>query len=471
MKLTPYPEYKDSGQPWVGKIPTHWDLFRNGRLFSQCNETGYGDLPILEVSLKTGVRIRNMDNLKRKQVMSDREKYKRAAQGDIAYNMMRMWQGAVGVAPVDGLVSPAYVVVRPFSEVNCRYFAYLFRTNSYMNEVDGYSRGIVKDRNRLYWQDFKRIPSVVPPIIEQQQIARFLDAVGSKVQQFIRNKRRLIDLLKEQKQNIINQAVTKGLNPNVKFKPSGVEWISDIPEHWETRRLRTLAAVRASGVDKNTNEGEVPVMLCNYVDVYKNDRIATDIDFMKATATPEEIRVFELRSGDVIITKDSESWDDIAVPTFVPEALSGVVCAYHLALIRSFSGEMEGEFLFRAFSSDPVADQFRVSANGVTRFGLSQGAVKGGFFPVPPLNEQRTIIAYINEKCAEISQAVSRAEREIELMREYRTRLISDVVTGKVDVRGIEVPEIPDDEPLVLEDETSEADDLIDDDGGIDEND
>ena len=163
MKLASYPEYKDSGQPFLGDIPAHWNLFRNGRLFSQRNETGFGGLPILEVSLKTGVRVRDMENLKRKQVMSDREKYKRAAQGDIAYNMMRMWQGAVGVAPVDGLVSPAYVVARPFVDTESRYFSYLFRTSAYMREIDGYSRGIVKDRNRLYWEDFKRMSSCVPP--------------------------------------------------------------------------------------------------------------------------------------------------------------------------------------------------------------------------------------------------------------------------------------------------------------------
>ena len=469
MKLASYPEYKDSGQPSLGNIPAHWNLFRNGRLFSQRNETGFGELPILEVSLKTGVRVRDMENLKRKQVMSDREKYKRAAQGDIAYNMMRMWQGAVGVAPIDGLVSPAYVVVRPFPEVDCRYFSYLFRTASYMNEVDAYSRGIVKDRNRLYWQDFKRMSSPVPPVEEQRHITRFLDAAGSKAQRFIHNKRRFIELLKEQKQNVINQAVTRGLDPNVKLKPSGVEWIGDIPEHWDARRLRTLAAVRASGVDKNTNEDEVPVMLCNYVDVYKNDRITAAIDFMKATATPDEIRAFELKAGDVIITKDSESWDDIAIPTFVPEAMPGVVCAYHLALIRPFSGEIEGEFLFRAFSSDPVADQFRIAATGVTRFGLAQGAIKGAFFPLPPLEEQREIIAHINEKCAEISQAISKAEREIELMREYRTRLISDVVTGQVDVRGIEMPEVAEDELLALDEDVAESDDVIDDEGDMDE--
>jgi type I restriction enzyme S subunit len=104
--LTPYQDYKNSDLPWAGDIPEHWETWRNGRLFAQRNETGHGDLPILEVSLRTGVKVRDMDNLKRKQMMSDREKYKRAARGDIAYNMMRMWQGAVGVAPVDGLVSP-----------------------------------------------------------------------------------------------------------------------------------------------------------------------------------------------------------------------------------------------------------------------------------------------------------------------------------------------------------------------------
>jgi type I restriction enzyme S subunit len=133
-------------------------------------------------------------------------------------------------------------------------------------------------------------------------------------------------------------------------------------------------------------------------------------------------------------------------------------------LIRPFSREIEGEFLFRAFSSDPVADQFRVSANGVTRFGLAQGAIKGAFFPVPPLDEQRAIIAYISNRCTEISQGISKAERKIELMREYRTRLISDVVTGKVDVRGIEVPEVADAELLATDDGNAETDEVTDDD-------
>lgn len=110
----PYSGYRDSGLPWLGWVPEHWDVRRNGRLFAELNQTGFEDLPILEVSLRTGVRVRDMENGARKQQMTDRSKYKRAAKGDVAYNMMRMWQGAVGVAPVDGLVSPAYVVAHPF---------------------------------------------------------------------------------------------------------------------------------------------------------------------------------------------------------------------------------------------------------------------------------------------------------------------------------------------------------------------
>lgn len=161
--LKPYPEYRESGLPWLGRIPAHWDVRRNGRLFSQRNETGFADLPILEVSLKTGMRVRNFGDGKRKQIMTDHAKYKRAVRADIAYNMMRLWQGAVGVAPVDGLVSPAYVVANPHLGVDSRYYAYLFRISAYMEEVNKYSHGIVTDRNRLYWDEFKQMPSVFPP--------------------------------------------------------------------------------------------------------------------------------------------------------------------------------------------------------------------------------------------------------------------------------------------------------------------
>ena len=143
--LKPYPTMKDSSVPWLGAMPEHWKIQRNGRLFRFRKQVGFPELPILEVSIHSGVRRRDVENSGHKQVMADRAQYQRAVRGDIAYNMMRMWQGAVGVVPIDGLVSPAYIVARPFEEVNAPYFAYLFRTAAYMREVENYSRGIVPE--------------------------------------------------------------------------------------------------------------------------------------------------------------------------------------------------------------------------------------------------------------------------------------------------------------------------------------
>ncbi len=237
--LSPCPECKDSGLPWLGQIPAHWELRRNGRLFRQRNETGFPELPILEVSLNTGVRVRDFENATRKQVMSDREKYKRARQGDVAYNMMRMWQGAVGVAPVDGLISPAYIAAQPLPQTDARYYEYLFRIDDYKNEINKFSRGIVSDRNRLYWEDFKQIPSPFPPPEEQAAIVRFLDHADWRIRRYIRAKRQLIAMLNEQTKAIIHRAVTRGLDPNVRLKPSGVEWLGEVPEHWKLSRVKS----------------------------------------------------------------------------------------------------------------------------------------------------------------------------------------------------------------------------------------
>ena len=208
----PYPAYKPSGVEWLGDVPAHWQVVRNGRLFVQRNEIGFAGLPILEVSLRTGVRVRDMESSGRKQVMSDRNMYKRAVKGDIAYNMMRMWQGAVGTTPVDGLVSPAYVVAKPLAGTEPRYFSDLFQTTAYMSEVDKFSRGIVKDRNRLYWEDFKQMPTPCPRWSEQILIADAIDHGMATIDQRIRLAERQIDLLREYRTRLISDVVTGKLD-------------------------------------------------------------------------------------------------------------------------------------------------------------------------------------------------------------------------------------------------------------------
>jgi len=220
--------------------------------------------------------------------------------------------------------------------------------------------------------------------------------------------------------------------PYPSYKDSGVEWLEEIPAHWEVKRLKTLASVQLSNVDKKSVEGQESVRLCNYTDVYYNERITSDIDFMSVTATGEQVRRFSLRAGDVLITKDSESWTDIAVPAVVAEDMPDVLCGYHLAHIRPANGYV-GSFLSRAFAAIGPRDQFQVAANGITRFGLGGDAIRTGLFALPPEPEQRAIAAFLDRETARIDALVAKKERLIELLQEKRTALITRAVTKGLD--------------------------------------
>jgi type I restriction enzyme S subunit len=188
--------------------------------------------------------------------------------------------------------------------------------------------------------------------------------------------------------------------PYSTYKDSGVEWLGEIPAHWNVGRLKAFASVQLSNVDKKSVEGQEPVRLCNYTDVYYHERITPDLEFMPATATPDQIRRFSLREGDVLITKDSESWTDIAVPAVVAQDLPGVLCGYHLAHIRP-NEHVDGSFLSRAFAAIGPRNQFQVGASGITRFGLGGDAISTGLFALPPLAEQQAITAFLDRETHE----------------------------------------------------------------------
>ena len=172
---------------------------------------------------------------------------------------------------------------------------------------------------------------------------------------------------------------------------SGVQWLQKFPEHWKIKRLKTAATYCVSNVDKVAVNDELPVRLCNYTDVYYNDFISPEMGLMETTATPEEIRKFGLHVNDLVITKDSEDWRDIAVPAMVSETAADLVCGYHLAIIRPCVGQLYGPFLLRLLQSSAVNQQFQIAASGVTRYGLPKSAIGDAWIPVPPLDEQQTI--------------------------------------------------------------------------------
>jgi type I restriction enzyme S subunit len=216
------------------------------------------------------------------------------------------------------------------------------------------------------------------------------------------------------------------------YKDSGIEWLGKIPTHWAIQRIKSVASVQLSNVDKKSIEGQEHVRLCNYVDVYYNEHITGDLDFMAATATPEQVRRFSLHAGDVLVTKDSESWTDIAVPAVVETDLQDVLCGYHLALVRP-RPNCVGAFLARAFSAVGPRDQFQIAANGITRFGLGGDAIRAGLFAVPPTQEQLTIAGFLDRETARIDWLVAKKERLIELLQEKRAALITRAVTKGLD--------------------------------------
>ena len=433
-----YPNYRQPKMRWLPAVPEHWNEQRAKTFFREVDERSKtGQEELLSVSHLTGVTPRSQ----KKVTMFKAASYvgsKLCRPGDIVINTLWAWMAALGASRHAGIVSPAYGVYRPHraDSFNPAYLDYLLRTRAYVAEYIGRSTGIRASRLRLYPNQFLDIPLLQPPRPEQDQIVAYLRAQDAHIARFIKAKRDLIKLLTEQKLRIIDHAVTRGLDAAVALKPSGIEWLGEVPEHWEVALIKHVADVRFSGVDKHSHDHETPVRLCNYTDVYKNDRITDDMDLMRATATAAEVARLTLKAGDVILTKDSETPDDIGVPAWVPEDLPGVVCAYHLGLLRPVPDRVLGEFLFRAIGSARTAQQFHVLATGVTRFALGKHDVKNTVIALPPVAEQETICRWITDQCQPLNDAIQRAEEEIKLIREYRDRLIADVVTGQVDVRG-----------------------------------
>jgi len=449
VTLPPYPEYQSVDDTWFDRIPVHWKATALRGVLNQRNEKNnpIKTTQILSLSIAHGVTLysdRGRGGNKRK---GDLSAYKIAHEGDIVLNSMNVIVGAVGLSRYTGAISPVYYALYPNTiEASITYYDKVFSNPVFQRYLMIYGRGILIKKSdsgkfntirmKISPNDLKGTLLPLPPRTEQEQIVAYMRAQDAHIARFIQAKRDLIKLLTEQKLRIIDHAVTRGLDAAVTLKPSGIEWLGEVPEHWEVVLIKHVADVRFSGVDKHSHDHETPVHLCNYTDVYKNDRITDNMDLMRATATTAEIGRLTLKAGDVILTKDSETPDDIGVPAWVPNDLPGVVCAYHLGLLRPVPDRVLGEFLFRAIGSARTAQQFHVLATGVTRFALGKHDVKNAVITLPPVEEQTTICRWITEECQPLDDAITRAEEEIKLIREYRDRLIADVVTGQIDVRG-----------------------------------
>lgn len=462
--LKPYPAYKDSGVPWLGQVPEHWEVAPNRALFAEVKERNHPAEDMLSVTITRGIVKQKalLEGSSKKDGSNlDRSAYKLVQPRDIAYNKMRAWQGAIGASEFRGIVSPAYVVMRLRAD-DClsSYYHHLFRTVQFAKEAERWSYGITSDMWSLRPEHFKMIYTTSPPLAEQAAIVRFVDWANGRLERAMRLKRRQIALLNEQKQAIIHRAVTRGLDPNVKLKPSGVEWLGDVPEHWEVRAIGTITTLIQTGpFGSQLHSSEyvssgIPVINPSHM---SGGRLKPAPEVSIRGEKASELSRHMLRSGDIVIARRGE----LGRCALVEAAEEGWICGTGSLLLRSIASAVTPAFFQLVFSSHGIADMLSLSSIGSTMANLNAGTVARQRLPLPPIDEQEQIVHFIYKEAEIVATYISRLERQIDLLREYRTRLVSDVVTGKLDVRqaALELPEVENDGSLDnFADETDDED-------------
>jgi type I restriction enzyme, S subunit len=432
VDLKPYPEARTITLPWLQTVPPYWDVRRIKTLLREHDRrTKTGEERLLSLRMREGI-VDHLESGGKPVRPTDLIGYKIVEPGVLIMNRMRASSGLFGVASIGGLVSPDYATFRPTSSANTSYLLYLFKTPMLAQVFRGESRGLGTGEAgflRLYTGRFGAIEIPVPPIEEQQLIVRFLDTHGALTARLIRAKQRLIKLLEEQKQAIIHRAVTRGLDPNVRLKPSGVPWLGHVPEHWEVRRLKWVTRLQR-GYDLPAERrvvGPYPVVSSGGI-------IGTHIE---ARAATPGVVIGRYGSTDAVYFVDQDFW---------PHNTS--------LFVTDFQGNDERwcYYLLRTISKGDHAGKSAVP--GVDRKDLFDIRV-----PAPPVDEQRAVVGYLEVAALELDRSAAAIEREITLLREFRTRLVADVVTGKIDVRAAAaaLPEITESEPI---NEPSDGEDL-----------
>lgn len=434
--LKPYPEYKQSSSKWLGAVPVTWTVQNLRTLISKRTERNRADLPLLSVAREKGVFVRSLTDAAENHnvIPEDLSNYKVARAGDLVINKMKAWQGSMGIAPCDGIVSPAYFVFN-FRLANPAFGQRLLRSKPYVAHFGQASDGVRVGQWDLSIPGMRQIPVIVPPLAEQAAIVRFLDWANGRLERTIRAKRKVIALLGEQKQAIIHRAVTKGLDPTLAIKPSGDPWIGDVPEHWKMLKLRQLLSRTAV-----RNRADMPLLSV----VREKGVIKRDLDDREGNHNfiPDDLSNYKfVRCGQFAMNKMKAWQGSFGVSTF-----EGIVSPAYFVFDLKEVGEA---FFHLAIRSKAYVPFFAKASDGVRvgQWDLAESRMREISFFFPPEEEQKAIVDFVTESTATISVAMSRLEREIALLRDYGARLVADVVTGKLDVREA-AARLPDEAPL-----------------------
>ena len=395
---------------------------------------------MLSVTIGSGVVQQKLlleETSKKDSSNQDKSAYKLVRPGDVVYNKMRAWQGAIGVSDYTGIISPAYVVQRPRKGL-AHYFHYLLRTPTFAREAERWSYGITSDMWSLRPEHFKMIYGCFPPLTEQHGIVRFLNHIEEYFNRYICAKQKLIELLEEQKCAIINHAMTRGIDPCVRMKPSGIEWLGDVPEGWNVARLKVaLSRPTRNGLFKRKDQFGNGVPLINVADAYEDHFRVNPSSLERVRATPDEINRYGVRSGDIFFVRSSLKIEGTGRTVMAVDCASDTVFECHLVQVRPDSSKVDSRYLVLQLNSDLLRTYLISRCNVVTMATISQSVISACPILIPPIAEQERLVQWTDTQLSHLRQAIEHVKRQIVYIGEYRTRLIFDVVTGKLDVRQI----------------------------------
>jgi type I restriction enzyme S subunit len=417
-----YESYKDSGLEWLGQIPAGWEVRRNKNIFFEASELSKdGSETLLTVSHITGVTPRSEKSVN--MFMAETmQGYKVCKVGDLVINTMWAWMGALGTVRHHGICSPAYGVYRPIKDVpyDPRYFDYLFRTANFVTEMTRSSKGIVSSRLRLYAKDFYQLQTVVPSLREQQAIADYIIRHTATIDRKIDLLGQKIKLYQKLRKAIINEAVYQGLNPDIPRKHSGIEWLGEIPAHWEVKRGKDLFSEKS-----RKGHPHEPLLAASQ----KSGVVLKSMLEQRSVEAQKSFEQFKLVNiGDFVISLRSFE--------------GGIEIAYHRGIISPaytvFSAHANGlskNFYKHLFKSGLFIKKLQMLITGIREGqAIKFIEVQKTIFPKPPFDEQEEIALYLDKKTSAISAIIKKLKSQIPVLKELRKTLINDVVTGKINV-------------------------------------
>lgn len=443
--LKPYPERRNSGVDWLGEVPGHWRVVPLGSLLTIRSEKGRTDLPLLSVLREKGV-VRRSDlaaDENHNVMPDDLAAYKVARGGDLVINKMKAWQGSLGLAPCDGVVSPAYFVF-DLASSNIRFAERMLRSRPYVEQFARASDGVRIGQWDLGIPAMKRIACVVPPEDEQAAIVRFLDHADRRIRRSIAAKQKMIRLLEEQKAAMVQQAVTRGLDPDAPLKASGAQWLGDVPTHWTTKPFLRWCVQRVDYRGKTPDKTDSGVFLVTAKNIRRGwiDYEAS-CEFVSENDYEQVMRRGKPRLGDLLFTTEAP------LGNFALVDRDDVALAQRVIRFRLCPQQCDPEFVLHAVLSPYFQHQLLCRATGSTALGIKASKLPQLTLTLPPLEEQKAIMRWVAAETTAQTSGARLAREEIGLLNEYRARLVADVVTGKLDVR---------DAAAALSDLASEAD-------------